>query len=77
MQFLSRIPDKLIGILLIIGGSILLFDRLGLATEIMHVIVLIGALCLIALGIYLSNIHMFIYRLLTKENSSQQPPDKM
>lgn len=79
MQFFHNLPDIVKGILLIVGGFILLFDTLGIATEILHTIVLLGAIAMILFGIYLSNAHMMIYKLLTKENKknndeSDQPP---
>ena len=74
MQLFSRIPDSVKGIFFIIGGLIILFNTLGLTTEIMRTIVLVGSVGIIILGIYMANIHTYIYKLLTQKDSNQQPP---
>ena len=72
MRFIGYLPDTLKGILLIIAGALLLFDTLGFATQIVHTIVIIGAITLIIVGIYLANIHTFFQKLFTKKD--EQPP---
>ncbi len=74
MNFLNRIPDRIKGIALIIGGGLLLFNVLGVTTEIIRMIVLVGAIAIIVLGIYLANFHTMIYRLFTKKDSNGGPP---
>ena len=73
MKFMAQLPTFMKGIICIVAGFILLFDTLGIATEILHTIVLLGAIGLILWGIYLSDIHMMIYRLLSKENPKDPP----
>lgn len=74
MKFLDRIPDNVKGIFLIICGFIVLLNTLGLTTHLLKTTVIIGSILLIILGIYMANIHTFIYKLLTKKDSNEQPP---
>lgn len=72
MKFFTQMPNSVKGALLIICGGIILFNTLGISTQIMRTIVLIGSICLILWGIYLANIHTYIYKLLTEKD--ERPP---
>lgn len=74
MKFIDRIPDNVKGIFLIVCGCIVLLNTLGLTTQILRTTVLIGSILLIILGIYMAKIHTFIYKLLTKKDSNDNPP---
>ena len=67
MKFLRNLSDTMKGILILVGGIILLFNTLGIASETLDTVVLIGAIGMILLGIYISNAHQKIYMLLVKE----------
>ncbi len=67
------------GILLIIAGIIILFNSLGFVTELLHSIVLFGSIAMIILGILMSNVHRWLFSLISgekKENKdiNQTPP---
>lgn len=67
MKFLMNLSDLTKGIVLIVAGVILLFNTLGIAHETLNTIVLLGAICMILIGIYLSNAYQKMYQLITKQ----------
>lgn len=76
MKFFLNLSDPMRGILLIIGGVLLLFNALNIGGETLNTIVLLAALGLIALGIYISNAHQKIYKLLAKEKKKFDKPEE-
>jgi hypothetical protein len=69
MKIFYYLSDTIKGIILIAAGTVLLLDTLGLATKILHTIVLIGAVAIIIYGIYLANIHTYVYNLFSKKDN--------
>lgn len=63
MRFLNRLSDRTKGIILIVGGVLLVFNVLGITTEIIRMLVLLGSIGLVVLGVYLANFHTLISRL--------------
>jgi len=74
MQLSFKIPPTLKGVLFIIAGCILLFDRFGLATEIIHTIVLLVGIGCIIVGLYLMQVHTIVYRFIVKQTHKTTPP---
>ncbi len=64
MRFLNRLSDRTKGIILIVGGVLLVFNVLGITTEIIRMLVLLGSIGLVVLGIYLANFHTYIFQTL-------------
>ncbi len=73
MNLLPHLSDTIKGLLLLLAGFILLFDTLGIAPQILHTIVLFGSIGMIVYGIYLANLHMRLYKLLTKKDKPDEP----
>lgn len=72
---LPTLSDSIKGLLLIVGGCIILFDTLGFTTQLLHSIVLFGAIFMIIIGAFMVDIHKKVYRLLTKKKEEPpQPP---
>ncbi len=76
MKFFLNLSDMMKGILFIIGGVILLFNTLGIASETLNTIVLVGAIGMILLGIYISNAHQKVYALLIQEKKKPDLPEE-
>ncbi len=76
MKFFTNLSDTAKGILLIVGGILLVFNALGIGGETLNTIVLLAAFGLIALGIYISNAHQKIYKLLAKEKKTFDKPEE-
>lgn len=76
MKFFTNLSDTAQGALLIVGGVLLLFNTLGIGGETLNTIVLLIALGLIVLGIYISNAHQKIYKLLAKEKKKVDKPEE-
>ncbi len=74
MQFFNRIPNNVKGFFFIISGFIVLFNTIGLSTQIMRTMIVIGSIGAIVFGIYIANIHTYIYKLLTQKDNNQTPP---
>jgi hypothetical protein len=74
VKFFTSLSDTVMGILLITGGILLLFNTFSIGGETLNTIVMLGALGFIALGIYISNAHQKIYRLLAKEKKKIETP---
>lgn len=72
MKFFS-LSDQVKGILLIIGGSILLFDTIGFTTELLHKVVFFGSIGMIILGVLMANLHKKVYRFFTKNDRPKFP----
>jgi len=76
VKFFTNLSDTMKGTLLIIGGILLVFNTLRIGGETLNTIVLLTALGLIALGIYISNAHQKIYKLLAKEKKKLDKPEE-
>ena len=77
MDIFARVPNIVKGIILVIIGLTILFDALGIATELLHTIVLIGSIIIIIFGLYMMNFHHLLYALFGKKEpiSKQEPFD--
>lgn len=54
MNFLKNLSDQQKGILLILLGTVLLFDALGIFKPIFYYVILVGSIALIIYGLMLS-----------------------
>lgn len=61
------------GLIIIAAGTMVLLDSFGIAPQIMHSIVLVGAIVAIIWGIILANIHSGVYRLIAKGAQKKEP----
>lgn len=75
MKFLTNLSQTTQGIMLIIGGLLMLINTLGIGGETINTIIMLAALGIIGIGVYLSDIHRKIYRILAKERSEKTPPE--
>ncbi len=71
---LPHLSNAVKGILLIMAGCIILFDTIGFAPQMLHSIVLFGAIAMIILGAYMANFHKAVYRLLSKKDDEPKNP---
>lgn len=76
MKFLANLSPTTQGIILIIGGFLMLINTLGIGGETINTIVMLAAVGIIGIGIYLSDIHRKIYRILAKERTPKTPPEE-
>ena len=75
MRIIPHFSDTFKGITLIIAGIILLFNTLGFTTELLHSIVLFGAIAMIVIGLFMANVHRRVMRLITKNEKPKGPPE--
>ncbi len=75
MKLIPNLSDTIKGILLIVAGILLLCNTLGFTTELLHSIVLFGAIAMILIGILMADVHKKIYVLIAKNEKPKDPED--
>lgn len=73
MKLIPTLSDTVKGILLIVAGTILLLNTLGLTTELIHSIILFGSIAMIVIGILMADIHKRVLSLIKKNDKPQEP----
>ena len=75
MKIIPHFSDTFKGIILIIAGTILLVNTLGFTTELLHSVVLFGAIGMIVIGFFMADLHKKLMRLITKNETPKGPPE--
>lgn len=75
MKLIPTLSDTSKGILLIISGTVLLFNTLGFTTQLLYNVILFGSIAMIAIGFVMANFHKKIVVFITKNEKPKGPPE--
>lgn len=71
-NMLTNLSNTTKGILLILTGSILLLNTLGIMEKSLDTVIIIASLAMIGAGIFTSGAHQKLYALITKKNNNKK-----